>query len=69
VLDAVVSYARIWLEMMKNAEPIRDPGYKNEMLTRKRAIQKYYRELDPGGEVIKKLFGEEKMKLFVSLIF
>lgn len=69
VLDAVVAYARIWLEMMKNAEPIRDPGYKNEMLTRKRAIQKYYRELDPGGEVIKKLFGEEKMKLFVSLIF
>jgi hypothetical protein len=32
-------------------------------------LQKYYRDLDPGGEVIKKLFGEEKMKLFVSLIF
>ncbi len=55
--------------MMKKAEPIRDPVYKQEMLTRKRAMQKYYRDLDPGGEVIKKLFGEEKMKLFVSLIF
>ncbi|MCX5901724.1 MAG: hypothetical protein NTX06_13515 [Proteobacteria bacterium] len=69
VLDAVVDYARVWLEMMKKAEPIRDPVYKQEMLTRKRALQKYYRDLDPGGEVLKKLFGEEKMKLFVSLIF
>ena len=69
VLDAVVDYARVWLDLMKKAEPIRDPAYKSEMITRKRALQKYYRELDPGGEVIKKLFGEERMKPFVSLVF
>jgi hypothetical protein len=69
VLDAVVAYARVWLDLMKNAEPIQDPAYKNEVITRKRAVQKYFRELDPGGEVIKKLFGAEKQKLFVSLIF
>lgn len=69
VLDAVVAYARVWLDLMKHAEPIRDPAYKNEMLKRKRAVQKYFRDLDPGGEVIKKIFGAEKQKLFVSLIF
>jgi hypothetical protein len=32
-------------------------------------MQKYYRDRDPGGEVLKKIFGEEKTHLFVSLIF
>ncbi|MEI6125009.1 MAG: hypothetical protein WCQ99_00510 [Pseudomonadota bacterium] len=69
VMDAIAGYARIWLELMKKAEPIKDPEYKQEVLIRKRAIQKYYRDLDPGGEVIKKLFGREKQILFVTLIF
>jgi hypothetical protein len=69
VLEAIVEYARLWLDMMKKAEPIADPVYKQEMITRKKALQKYYRDLDPGGEVLKKLFGEEKKNLFVSLIF
>jgi hypothetical protein len=68
-IEAVVAYARVWLELMKKAEPIKNPAYKQEMVTRKRALQKYYRDLDPGGEVIKKIFGHEKEKLFVSLIF
>jgi hypothetical protein len=69
VIEAVVSYARVWFDFLKHAEPIQDPAYKQEMLTRKRTLQKYYRDLDPGGEVIKKIFGEEKHKLFVSLVF
>ena len=69
VIEAIFDYARLWLDMMKKAEPITDPAYKQEMLTRKAALQKYYRDLDPGGEVLKKIFGEEKKNLFVSLIF
>jgi hypothetical protein len=69
IMEAVVAYARVWLELMKKAEPIRDPAYKQEMVTRKRALQKYYRDLDPGGEVIKKIFGHDKHVLFVSLVF
>lgn len=68
-VDAVAAYARVWLDLMKKARPVEDAAYKSEMLTRKRAVQKYFRELDPGGEVIKKIFGPEKQKLFVSLIF
>jgi hypothetical protein len=39
------------------------------MLSRKKTMQKYYRDLDPGGEVMKKIFGEGKHRLFVSLVF
>jgi hypothetical protein len=69
VMEAVVAYARVWLELLKTAEPIKDPGYKQEMLSRKKTMQKYYRDLDPGGEVMKKIFGEGKHRLFVSLVF
>ena len=69
VVDALVAYARVWLDLMHKAEPIQDPEYKQEMLTRKKAMQKYYRDLDPGGEVLKKVVGEEAERLIVSLIF
>jgi hypothetical protein len=48
---------------------MKDPQYKQEVLTRKRVLQKFYRDRDPGGEVIKKIFGDDKHHLFVSLIF
>jgi len=69
IMDAVAAYARVWLDLMDKAQPITDPVYKTEMLTRKHALQKYYRDLDPGGEVLKKIFGHEKHVLFVSLVF
>jgi len=69
ILSAIIDYARVWLEHLKKAEPITDPAYKEEMLARKKTMQKFYRDRDPGGEVIKKIFGEEKHLLFVSLIF
>lgn len=69
VMEAIVEYARVWLELLKKAEPIKDPEYKHEMLRRKKTMQRYYRDLDPGGEVIKKIFGDEKHRLFVGLVF
>jgi hypothetical protein len=69
LMEAVVAYARVWLELLKKAEPIRDDGYRQEMLRRKTQLQRYYRDLDPGGEVMKKIFGAEKSHLFVSLVF
>ena len=69
IIDAIIAYARVWLDLLQHAEPIRDPAYKQEMLTRKKTLQKFYRDRDPGGEVIKKIFGDEKHRLFVSLIF
>jgi hypothetical protein len=69
IMDAIVDYARVWLELLKKAEPIKDPEYKREMVKRKKTMHKYYRELDPGGEVLKKIFGEGKHHLFVSLVF
>lgn len=69
VMEAVVAYARAWLALLEKAEPIRDAGYREEMLRRKKKMQKYYRDLDPGGEVMKKIFGEGKHHLFVSLVF
>jgi hypothetical protein len=69
LMEAVVAYARVWLDLLKRAEPIRDEGYRQEMLRRKKKLQKYYRDLDPGGEVMKKIFGEGKHHLFVSLVF
>jgi hypothetical protein len=69
IVEAIVAYARLWLELLSKAEPMRDPGYKQEVLKRKKTLQKFYRDRDPGGEVIKKIFGEEKHLLFVSLIF
>jgi hypothetical protein len=69
VMEAIVKYGRVWLDLLREAEPVKDPEYKQEMLMRKKAMQRYYRDLDPGGEVIKKIFGEEKHRLFVSLVF
>jgi len=69
VLDAVEAYARVWLGLLEKAEPVQDPEYKQEMLVRKRAMQKYYRDLDPGGEVLKKVVGDELERVIVSLIF
>ncbi len=69
ILDAVTAYARIWLKMLEKAEPIKDPEYKEEMLKRKKTLQYYYRERDPGGEVLKKIFGEEHHRLYINLIF
>ena len=69
ILDAIIAYGRVWLDLMQKAEPIKDPAYKQEMLNRKKVLQKFYRDRDPGGEVIKKIFGEEKHHLFVSIIF
>ena len=40
--------------MLEKAEPVKDPEYKKEMLKRKKTLQYYYRERDPGGEVLKK---------------
>jgi len=69
VVEVVAAYAKTWLGLMQKAEPVQDPEYKREMLVRKRAMQKYYRDLDPGGEVLKKVVGEEAERLIVSLIF
>ena len=62
-------YRPFWLNLLEKAEPIKDPEYKQEMLKRKKTMQKYYRDLDPGGEVLKKIFGQDKHHLFVSLAF
>ena len=69
IMEAVARYARVWLDLLKEAEPLEDSDYKREMLTKKSALQKVYRDRDPGGEVIKKIFGEENHKLFVALVF
>ena len=69
VIEAIVDYAKVWLDFWKKAEPIKDPEYRQEMIKRKKTLHKYYRDRDPGGEVIKKIFGEEKHHLFVSLVF
>ncbi len=68
-VEPIVAYARAWLALLDRAQPVPEGDYKQEMLRRKRTMQKYYRDLDPGGEVLKKLFGEEGHKLFVSLVF
>jgi hypothetical protein len=68
VLLATIEYAKVWLDLLKKAEPIKDPDYKQEMLMRKRTMQKYYRDRDPGGEIIQKIFGEGNRTLFVSII-
>ena len=69
VVSAVIDYVKVYLELLEKAEPIQDPEYQKEVETRRKAIQKYYRDLDPGGEVLKKIFGDEGEKLIVSLIF
>ncbi len=69
LMEAVVAYARVWLELLKRAEPMRDEDYRREVLRRKKKLQQYYRDLDPGGEVLKKIFGEGRHRLFVSLVF
>jgi len=69
IVAAVIDYAKLYLELLEKAEPMQDPEYRQEVDTRRKAIQKYYRDLDPGGEVLKKIFGDEGEKLIVSLIF
>ncbi len=69
VVEAIIQYAKTWIALLKEAQPIRDEAYKKEMLKRKQTLQHYYRTLDPGGGVIKKLIGEEMEKLIVSLAF
>jgi hypothetical protein len=69
IVEAVIAYAKVWLSLLDNAEPVQDLEYKKEMTNRRKAVQKYFRELDPGGEVLKKIFGDEGEKLIVSLIF
>jgi hypothetical protein len=69
VLEATVEYAKVWLDLLNKAVPVKDLAYKEEMIRRKQTMQKYYRDRDPGGEVLKHIFGEEKTRLFVSLIF
>jgi len=69
IVEAVIAYAKVWLGLLEKAEPIKDPEYQKEVETRRKAVQKYYRDLDPGGEVLKKIFGDEGEKLIVSLIF
>ncbi|MCP4714449.1 MAG: hypothetical protein GY868_04970 [Deltaproteobacteria bacterium] len=69
VLEAVFGYARTWLELLEQAQPMPEGDYKEEVLKRKRVMQTYYRELDPGGEVLKKVVGNEREKVIVSLIF
>jgi hypothetical protein len=69
IIEAVIAYARVWLGLLETATPMPEGDYRQEVLTRRRAMQKYYRDLDPGGEVLKKVVGEEREKLIVSLIF
>jgi len=69
IKDVVIDYAKVYLELLEKAEPIRDPEYQKEVETRRKAVQKYFRDLDPGGAVLKKIFGDEGEKLIVSLIF
>jgi len=69
IKDVVIAYAKVYLELLEKAEPIQDPEYQKEVEIRRKAIQKYFRDLDPGGEVLKKIFGDEGEKLIVSLIF
>ncbi len=69
IFEPVIEFAKVWLGLLENAEPMPEGDYKNEVLTRKRALQKYFRELDPGGEVLKKVVGHEAERLIVSLIF
>ena len=69
IKDVVIAYTKMYMELLEKAEPIQDSEYQKEVETRRKAIQKYYRDLDPGGEVLKKIFGDEGEKLIVSLIF
>ncbi|MFC1591089.1 hypothetical protein ACFL43_01045 [Thermodesulfobacteriota bacterium] len=69
ILEAVTGYARHWLELLEQAQPMPEGDYREEVLKRKRVMQKYYRDLDPGGEVLKKVVGDAREKVIVSLIF
>jgi hypothetical protein len=69
VLEAVVAYARVWLDHWRNAEPIDNPSYKQEIMKRRKTIKQYYLAHSPGGEMLKKLFDKEKSHLIESLLF
>ena len=47
------------------------PGQRSMHFTQdeEQGVTLHYRDLDPGGEVLKKIFGEGKHLLFVSLVF
>lgn len=69
VIEAVVAYARVWLDHWRTAEPIKDPLYKHEVIRRRKTVKQYYLSRSRGGEMLKKLFGQEKSHLIESLIF
>jgi hypothetical protein len=69
VLEAVVAYARVWLDHWREAKPVDDPGYKQEIMKRRKTIKQYYLANSPGGEMLKKLFDAEKSHLIESLLF
>ena len=69
VIEAAVAYIRVWLDHWRKAEPVEDPAYKQEIVQRRRTIKEYYLAHSPGGEMLKKLFGEEKSHLIESLLF
>ncbi len=69
MIEAVVAYARVWLDHWRKAEPIVDPAYKQEILKRRKTVKEYYLAHSPGGEMLKKLFGKEKSHLIESLLF
>ena len=68
-LEAAVEYARVWLKLCTIAEPIKETAYKEEVLVRRRQIRQYYEERDPGVEVSKKIFGEERAEMSMGLLF
>jgi hypothetical protein len=69
VIEAVVAYARVWLDLWREAEPIKDPVYKQHVVARRKTVKGYYLARSRGGEMLKKLFGHEKSHLIESLIF
>jgi len=69
VIEAVVAYARVWLDLWREAEPIKDPVYKQRVVARRKTVKEYYLARSRGGEMLKKLFGPEKSHLIECLIF
>lgn len=69
VLEAIVAYARAWLNLWRKAEPIKSPAYKQEVIKRRRTVKEYYLARSRGGEMLKKIFGEEKSHLIENLVF
>jgi len=69
VIEAAVAYIRVWLDHWRKAKPVNDLAYKQEIVKRRKTIKEYYLAHSPGGEMLKKLFGQEKSHLIESLLF